>query len=282
MNGETTFTIALISEVFHQDDGETRLRERLTDAKERGAALAILPEIPLNPWSPATTTTRDDDAEPPNGPRFQIQQRAATDVGIALVGGAIVNDPETETRHNTGFVFSATGKLLGQHRKSHIPEEPGFQETSHYEAGDDPPRVVNGLPMPIGVQICSDINRPEGCHLLGAMGAELIVAPRASEEATYWKWRPVFQANAVTSCCYVASVNRPAPEQGVGLGGPSIVVAPNSEIIVQTTETVAIADLSHHAIQQARRAYPGYLPVRGELYARAWREIASINETVVQ
>lgn len=267
---DATFTVALISDVFYDDEPERRLRLRLAEAKTRGAQLAVLPELPLNPWSPATQTPRDDDAEPPGGPRAKMQADAARAIGIGLVGGAIVRDPATGRRQNTALIFDAAGTLLASYAKLHIPEEPGFWETSHYDAGIEPPRPIDGFPLRFGVQICSDINRPEGAHLLGAYGAEMIVAPRATEQATYERWKIVFRANALTSALYVLSVNRPRPEQDVLIGGPSIAVAPNGQVLLETTAPVAEVRLNRAAIAQARVDYPGYLPVRADLYAKAW------------
>ena len=61
-----TLRIALISEVFHAADGQERLHQRLGEAHDLGAELAVLPELPLNPWSPVTKEARDEDAEPPD------------------------------------------------------------------------------------------------------------------------------------------------------------------------------------------------------------------------
>lgn len=268
--------VALISEVFFTDDAPKRLREHLAEAKSGGAELAVLPEIPVNPWSPATKELREDDAEPPNGPRAMMQRDAARDIGIGLIGGAIVRDPTTGMRRNTALIISANGELLATYCKNHIPEEPGFWETSHYAAGEQPPVPITGFTMPIGVQICSDINRPEGSHLLGAMGAEAILAPRSTELATYERWKPVFIANALTSCAYVLSVNRPRPEQDVLIGGPSIAVAPNGRVLLETTDAVGLVTLDRAAIAEARIAYPGYLPVRAEMYAKAWSDAAAM------
>ncbi|MDE3156374.1 MAG: carbon-nitrogen hydrolase family protein [Acidobacteriota bacterium] len=265
-----TLTVALVSDVFFTADGPARLRERLRAAKDGGAELAVLPEIPLNPWSPATATARDEDAEAPEGPRHRELAAAAREAGLGVLGGAIVRDPATGRRHNTALVFDARGTLRMAYRKAHLPEEPGFWETSHYEPGDAPPSIVDGFGLPFGVQICSDINRPEGAHLLGALGAMAIVNPRATEQATFARWRVVFVANALTSAAYVLSVNRPAPEQGVPLGGPSIAVAPDGEVLDETTAPVAFVRLERRRVEAARRAYPGYLPMRADLYARGW------------
>lgn len=265
-----TLTIALISDVFYSADGADRLRQRLTEAKARGADLAVLPELPLNPWSPATKNARDEDAEAPEGPRHAIQSAAARDVGIGLVGGAIVRNPATGRRHNTALIFDATGRLRATYAKLHIPEEPGFWESSHYEGGTAMPAVIDAFPLKVGVQICSDMNRPEGSHLLGALGAEAILGPRATEQRTYPRWRVVWQANALTCAAYVLSVNRPAPEQDVLIGGASIAVAPDGEVLVETTDPVAVVTLDRARVEQARKDYPGYLAIRADLYAAGW------------
>lgn len=267
--------VALITDVFETPADEPRLIERMREASRLGARLAVLPEIPLNRWAPATKAAIDDDAEAPDGPRHRMLARAAREAKVWIVGGAIVRDPATGVRRNTALTFDSNGKLISTFAKLHLPEEPGFWETSHYKPGEAHARPIPGLPIPFGVQICSDINRPEGCHALAAMGAGLIANPRATEAATYHRWRHTFIANAYTSRAYIISVNRPGPD-GVGMGGPSIAVAPDTSILCETTEPVAVVRLEAAALERARIAYPGYLPVRSDLYARAWEDAARI------
>lgn len=266
--------VALVSDVFFEGDGERRLRARLADATSRGAELAVLPELPLNPWAPATKDVRDEDAELADGPRHQLLARAARDVGIGVVGGAIVRDPVTGRRHNTALVFEATGRLTASYRKLHLPEEPGFWETSHYAPGDRPPEVICAFGMPIGIQICSDANRPEGCHLLGAMGAEVILVPRATEGRTWERWKLVLRANAVTSTVYVLSVNR-RDDLEIPLGGPSVAIDPHGRVIAESLDPIMTVTLSRRVVDEARRTYPGYMPVPAALYAEAWRRLSS-------
>jgi predicted amidohydrolase len=268
-----TLTIALIRDVFFSTFGEQRLRARLAEARALGAELALLPELPLNPWSPATTIAREDDAEPPDGVRSQVLAASAAEAGIGCVGGAIVRDPASGRRHNTALVFDSTGTQTASYRKIHLPDEEGFHEPCHYEPGDRAADVIGGFALPFGIQICSDINRPEGSHLLGAAGAAAILNPRATEAVTYERWKLVFRANALTSATYVLSVNRPAPEQGVPLGGPSIAVGPDGEVLVESTDPVVVVTLERAAIEKARARYPGYLAIRSDLYAAAWSRL---------
>lgn len=266
-------TVALVSETYWEADGAQRLKQRLAEAVERGADLAVLPEIPLNPWRPATKQAREEDAEPMDGPRARAQAEAAAEAGIGLVGGIIHRD-ESGRRTSRALVFDRTGAVRATYEKLHLPEEPGFWETIHYEPGTQAPKRIDAFGFPIGVQICSDNNRPEGAHLLGAQGAMAMINPRASEEKSYQRWKIVFRANALTSCLYVLSVNRPHPEDGVLIGGPSVAFDPNGNVLLETTDQMAIVTLDAEVVTDARRAYPGYLPVHARLYADAWDEIA--------
>ena len=266
-------TVALISEVFWEADGPARLGERLDEAAARGADLALLPEIPLNPWRPATKVAVADDAEGPEGPRAKVQAEAARGAGIGLVGGIIHRAPDGR-RTNRALVFDRSGELVATYEKLHLPEEPGFWETSHYAPGAEAPRRIDAFGVPLGVQICSDINRPEGSQLLAAQGAQAILAPRASEEREYPRWKLVFRAIALTSSVYVISVNRPHPEGGVLIGGASVAVDPSGNVLVETTDPLDLVTLESGVIEQARREYPGYLPIRADLYGAAWEEVS--------
>jgi predicted amidohydrolase len=277
MNGpiraDGKLTVALISEVFWEPDGDQRLKQRLAEVAERGADLAVLPELPLNPWRPSTREAKAEDAEPMDGPRATAQREAAAEAGIGLIGGIIHRD-EGGRRTSRALIIDASGAIRATYEKLHLPEEPGFWETSHYEPGTEAPKRIDAFGVPIGVQLCSDNNRPEGTHLLGAQGAMAMINPRATEEKTYQRWKTVFRANALTSTLYVLSVNRPHPEDGVLIGGPTVAFDPRGELLVETTEPIALVTLDARVVSEARRGYPGYLPVRARLYADAWGDVA--------
>jgi hypothetical protein len=84
----------------------------------------------------------------------------------------------------------------------------------------------------------------------------------------------------VTSRCYTCSVNRPAPEHGVLIGGPSIAVAPDTTVLAESTQPVSIFTAQRAALTKARTDYPGYLPVRAELYARGWADVATTTPSI--
>ncbi len=264
--------VALLSEVFPDAAAWKRLTPAVADARERGAELVVLPELPLHPWSPAAAQARPEDAEPPEGPRHRMLAAAARAAGVAVLGGAIVE--EHGVRHNRALLFGRDGVLLSAYDKNHLPNEEGFWEAAHYQPGSNIAKPVWVDGFALGVQLCSDLNRPELGHALAAAGALAIAGPRATEASTWPRWRLVLQATAMTACAYVLSVTRPRSEHGVPLGGPSFVAGPDGAVLLETDEPLAIVTLERSAVLQARQGYPGYLAVRPELYAAAWEQAA--------
>lgn len=265
--------VAMIHEVFLGPEGPRRLRRRLSEARDGGAELALLPELPLHSWVPATRGARDEDSEPSGGPIHENLAGAAADCGIGVMGGAIVRDAASGRRRNRALLFDREGRLVSWYDKVHIPLEEGFWEGDHYESGNEPPGLVDRFGLPFGMQICSDLQRPQGVFCLGARGAAAVFAPRATPPASYERWRRVIRTIAQLASVYVISVNRPAPESGVEIGGPSVVAAPDGELLAESVEPLAWVTLERGRVERARRDYPGYLGIHAELYARAWSEV---------
>ncbi|MEM8835741.1 MAG: carbon-nitrogen hydrolase family protein [Planctomycetota bacterium] len=271
----TSLTVALLTESFFGDGAGERLTERLRSARGQGAELAVLPELGAQAWVCASKQSREQDAEREDGPRVAMQRNAARDAGVALIGASITIDQPTGERRNRAFFVDSMGDVRATYDKVHLPEETGYWETSHYEPGDRMARPVECLGMRVGMQICSDANRPMGSHLLGAMGAEIIVIPRATEGASWDRWRPVMIANALTSCAYVISVNRPGGEAGAedaAIGGPSVAISPRGEMLVESDEPISLITCERSVVDEARTRYPGYLAIKSSLYAEAWQE----------
>jgi predicted amidohydrolase len=265
--------IALITEVFFDDIEGERLTRRLCDARAAGADLAVLPELPLDPWIPASRDADPMDAEEPQGRRHQLQAGAAREAGIAVLGGAIVRDPSTGKRHNTALLFDDRGSLSGSYRKIHLPFEENFWEAAHYEPGEEPPSTFPGFAMPLGVQICSDANRTSGCQLLAAQGVGAIFVPRATPVESWPRWRMVLRANAVTAAAYVVTVNRPPFGESSPIGGPSAVFDPGGEVVIETTDPMAVVRLDTEAPIRAREAYPGYLAFHPGVHEKGWKAV---------
>ncbi len=270
-------SIALLRAVFDTPAKKAQLVEQLTLAQQQGADLVVLPELPYNPWSPAVRQANPEDAEAPGGWREAMQNAAARAAGIAVLGGVI---RLAGNCFNTALLSDAEGRTIASYAKVHLPDEEGFRETCHYAPGTAPPQVIQAMEARIGLQICSDANRPVGSQLLAAQGAQIILAPRATSVATWDRWRLVYQAMALTCATWVVSVGRPGPERGVPIGGPSLVVNPQGEVVLETTETLVVIELDLSAADEARKHYPGYLQWPAGTYANWWAAADVINGPV--
>jgi alkanesulfonate monooxygenase SsuD/methylene tetrahydromethanopterin reductase-like flavin-dependent oxidoreductase (luciferase family) len=198
-------------------------------------------------------------------------------------GANFVGSPtRSSTRSSTSTSSSGTSASCSRSASATMPHDDADACALHravrdgvvggapYDPGDRPATPIEAFGMPIGVQICSDMNRPAASHALAAAGAVAVLHPRATEIATYERWKLVLRSTAVTCCAYVVSVNRPGPEQGVPIGGPSIAIDPNGEVMVETTDPVAVVTLDESVLADARRRYPGYLRTNAGMYAEAW------------
>ena len=207
--------------------------------------LVVLPELPFQPWAPAHPESLLEDAD------LEAQARLSAECSVALLAGG------ARQRRNRAVLFAGGDEVLN-YCKMHLPQEPGFWEANYYDPGREGPQVCDALGFPLGVQLCSDIQRPFGLMHLMRQGVSAVLCPRATEAATWDRWRQTYQTQARLFSSYVLTVNRP-PEAGTGLGGPSLVVGPDGEVVAESVEELTVVTLRHEAIVQARAEYPGYL-----------------------
>ena len=192
-----SLTLALVSEIFSTED---ELVSCLEAARNQGADLVVLPELPLNKWSPATKKARIDDAESSGGWRKTIQCNAARRAGVAVLGG-VIRVTSDGRRINLALLISAQGTIVGTSAKHVLPDEEGFWECDHYEPVEDPPQVIEFLGAKVGIQICSDANRPTAAQLLAAQGAHMILAPRANQYVFVEAMAPCLQSYGTHRLC---------------------------------------------------------------------------------
>ena len=60
------------------------------------------------------------------------------------------------------------------------------------------------------------------------------------------------------------------------LGGPSFAIAPTGNVLVESTEPIALVTIERNVIEEARQRYPGYLPTRAEVYVEGSKSVARI------
>ena len=152
------------------DTIDPRLEEAgplLREAAQRGCDFMCLPELFADPTQ---GTQMERFAEEVGGPVTSWLSQRAKEHGMAIV--TTVTLREGDRIYNTGVVYDKAGELAGRYAKVHLPSG----ERDAATPGDGfPVFEVDGVK--VGVQICYDLNFPEGCRILAVKGAEVIFWP---------------------------------------------------------------------------------------------------------
>lgn len=234
---------------------EGRVEELADHARETGADLVVLPELAFGAWLPAR--------DPETHDRDAAWERAAADhaewidrldgLDAALVGSRpVVRD----ARHNEGFVH--TDETEGVHLKSYLPEEPGFEEASWYEAGEGGFDPVTVAGLTVGPLVCTDLWASHEVRRYGRAGVELLANPRVTERRTTEKWLAGARTMGVLAGAYLASSNRSGRAEGVTFGGAGWVTGPDGTVLARTDDDnpYATVEVDPEVARAAKSTYP--------------------------
>jgi len=96
----------------------------------------------------------------------------------------------------------------------------------------------------------------------GRGGAQVIWVPRATAKASVQRWIVAMRMASIVSGCYVLSSNRGGTDsRGQLFGGTGMVVTPEGQVVVQTSEVTPVAfyEIDSQAVARAQRDYPCYV-----------------------
>jgi len=116
--------------------------------------------------------------------------------------------------YNSVAIIDADGGLLGVYRKTHIPNDIGYQEKQYFSPGDTGFKVWQTRYGSIGVGICWDQWFPEAARCMALMGAEILLYPTAigseleinHDSAPHWQ--AVMLGHAAANIMPVVASNR--------------------------------------------------------------------------
>jgi N-carbamoylputrescine amidase len=275
-------TFASKAESF--DHHETLIRQ----AAAAGANIVVTQELFLTPYF---CTVQDpalfDLADPLPGPVTDRLGKLAGELGIVLIS-SLFEHRGPGLYHNTAAIHDADGSLMGLYRKSHIPQDPGFEEKFYFTPGDSGWPVWDTRFGKIGVLICWDQWYPEAARLMALGGAQVLVYPTAigwlPEEkaalgdAQHCAWETVQRGHAVANGCYLAAVNRTGTQDRTEFWGRSFVANPYGEIVAKAStesEEILYHDLDFQGVEDFRRIWPFFRDRRIDAYGdltQRWRE----------
>lgn len=254
--------------------------ELIRKAAENGANIVCLQELFSTLYFCNTHDENNFDwAEPIDGSLVERLSELAKELGIVLIA------PFFEKRakgvyHNSLVVIDADGLVLGNYRKMHIPDDPGFHEKYYFTPGDKESgfKVFDTRFGKIGALICWDQWYPEAARIMALKGAEIIFYPTAigtlrresrKQKKTFKDaWITMQRSHAIANGCFVVAVNRIGKENGTKFWGNSFVAGPFGEIIKQggEKEEIIIAEIDLASIESQRREWLFFRDRRVDMY----------------
>ncbi|MDX2597063.1 carbon-nitrogen family hydrolase [Streptomyces sp. WI03-4A] len=247
---------SLIQIAVDEDESVASRRQRAASLvrDQAGSDLVVLPEL----WTTGAFAYEEfaTEAEPLEGPTYEVMAKAASDAGVWLHAGSIPErDPEGPL-YNTSLVFSPSGDLAAAYRKIH---RFGFDKGEAVLMGAGRGPVTVRLPdTTVGLATCYDLRFPELFRSLVDAGAETLVIPAGWPERRRAHWTLLAQARAVENQAFVLACGTAGTHAGVPQAGHSIVVDPWGEVLAEAGagEEVLTVDLDPAKPAATREQFP--------------------------
>ncbi len=159
-------------------------------------------------------------------------------------------------RWNQGYCWSAARGAVALRSKAYLPSEREGWESAWFDAGPRRFPIGHAGPVRFGLNICTELWALESYAAYAALGADLILSPRATARATLDKWFAIGTVAAVRVGAFSASSNRADPSGRYG--GAGWIIGPDGELLARTTPEVpwATIELDLARVADARRSYP--------------------------
>ncbi|SOC46524.1 N-carbamoylputrescine amidase [Rhizobium subbaraonis] len=250
-------------------------------AAEKGANVVLIQELFETPYFCQDQNADFFELASPFGGNALIGHfaRLAADLGVVLPVSYF--EKAGRAYFNSLAVIDADGRVLGNYRKSHTPDGPGYTEKFYFSPGDTGFKVWNTRFGAIGCGICWDQWFPEAARSMALMGAEILLYPTAIGSEPHdptidsaGHWQRAMQGHAAANMIPVVASNRIGREDG--LNGTSITFYGSSFIADQTGarvaeagrtgETVITATFDLDALERQRAAWGLYRDRRPNLY----------------
>lgn len=120
---------------------------------------------------------------------------------------------------NSVAMVNADGSVMGRYRKTHIPNDVGYQEKQYFSPGDTGFKVWQTEYGNVGLGICWDQWFPEAARCMALLGAEILLYPTAigseldSDYDSALHWQTVMQGHAAANIMPVVASNRIGTEK---------------------------------------------------------------------
>lgn len=247
-----------------------KLDQMLDSVAAKQPELVVVPEMFASGY-----TNNISFMEPAEGPTFQFLKDLAVRRKMFVHGTfpetcdlehSQGTTPEGDAKgYNASVVFDPSGKLLCRYHKMHPFTL--VKEHHYYNRGDVLPVFELG-DFNAATPICYDLRFPEIFRQAMFRGANLFIVPANWPVERQHHWRSLAIARAIENLSYVIAINRVGSGGGLNFAGPSMVISPAGDILLETdgTEQIAVIDIEASEIKKTRDRFGFLNDVRVDLY----------------
>ena len=281
----TKLTVAALQLAFTEDSAANiaAVSDLVREGASKGAQVVLPPELFEGPYF-----CRIEDEElfataraTADHPSVQAMQKLADELNVWIPTSYFELDGPHH--YNSLAMIGPDGKIVGNYRKSHIPDGPGYEEKFYFRPGNTGFKVWPAFGTTLGVGICWDQWYPEVARSMMLMGAQILFYPTAigtephdPELDTSRLWRRAMIGHAVSNVVPVVAANRIGSEGledggGQRFYGHSFICDERGDILAEfgAEETgVLVAEIDLALARKHRAAFGFFRDRRPDLYGR--------------
>jgi predicted amidohydrolase len=260
-----------------------RLMVLMREAHADGAEFVVFPELALTTFFPRYWMTDQNEIDrffereiPGSETRPLFDLARELGVGFYLGYAELTQEKGELHRYNTSILVERDGRIIGRYRKIHLPGHSDhlpnapFQhlEKRYFEVGNEGFKVWRALGAVVGMCICNDRRWPETFRVMGLQGVEIVALGYNTPTENIHHHEPEhlrmfhhlisMQANAYQNAAWILAAAKAGKEDGYGLIGGSVIIAPTGEIaaralgeddeVIAATLDLGLGDYLRHTI----------------------------------
>jgi len=274
MKAHVSIGICQLKQTYDFEANLAKAISMIDQAAGQGAEIAVLPEMFITPYEPASIKK----AAAFSGTAIEELKQRAANHKIYIVGGSLPYRESDGKLFNRAFVFDSAGDLVFTHDKIHLfdctpPGGPSVKESETITPGTQ----LNTFFTPWGeasVIVCYDIRFTPLTQVLVKKGIRMLFVPAAFSLATgNAHWEMLVRMRAVEMQGIVVGV-QPAMNRDLRYVpyGHSIVASPWGDVVFKAGagETVHVVKADISEIDRIRQMFPLLTHIRHDLYTTKW------------
>ncbi|EEB12699.1 beta-ureidopropionase, putative [Pediculus humanus corporis] len=233
-----------------------------------------------------------------NGPTTLFLQELAIRYNMVILSSIMERDENHgDMLWNATVVIDNHGKVLGKHRKNHIPRVGDFNESNYYMEGNSGHPVFQTEFGKIGINICFGRHHPQNWMMLGLNGAEIVYNPSATVgHVSEHMWGIEARNAAIANNYFTVAINRvgiehfpfeftsgdgkPAHKDVGYFYGSTFVTGPEGSRtpgLSRTRDGLMIAEIDLNECRQVKDLFSFRMTQRLELYADSFKKASHID-----